>query len=77
MAAKAKASVLSGRATAEFIVFDWQTEVGVTGDLLSVGAEVMAGFFSNEGFAVKANAAIGAGVGFVLRIREVGGENEN
>jgi hypothetical protein len=70
VAAKAKASVLSGRATVEFNVFGWEIEVGVTGDLLSAGAEVMAGYFPNEGFKVKANASLGAGGGFLFRIRK-------
>lgn len=53
LAAKAKASVLSGRATTEFELFGWQIEFGVSGDLLSVGAEVMIGVFPDEDLTQK------------------------
>ena len=43
--AKAKASVLSGRATAEFNIFCWQVELGVSADVLSIGAEATIGIF--------------------------------
>ena len=39
-ALKAKAAVLSGRATIDFEFAGWQVELGVTGDVLSAGAEV-------------------------------------
>lgn len=70
LAAKAKAAVLSGRATAELELFGWQIEFGVSGDLLSVGAETMIGVFPDEGFTAK--ASVGAGVfggGFVFRVK--------
>ena len=70
LAAKAKAAVLSGRATAELELFGWQIEFGVSGDLLSVGAEAMIGVFPDEGFTAK--ASVGAGVfggGFVFRVK--------
>lgn len=70
LAAKAKASVLSGRATAELELFGWQIEFGVSGDLLSVGAEAMIGVFPDEGFTAK--ASVGAGLfdgGFVFRVK--------
>ena len=70
VAAKAKAAVLSGRATTEFDVYGWQVEVGVSGDLLSIGAEAMIGVFPNEGFTAKASAGAGLfGAGFVFRIK--------
>lgn len=70
VAAKAKASVLSGRATAEFEFFGWQVEFGVSGDLLSVGAEAMIGFFPNEGLDVKCNVGAGLfGGGCVFRVK--------
>ena len=70
LAAKAKAAVLSGRATAELELSGWQIEFGVSGDLLSVGAEAMLGVFPNEGFTAKASAGVGLfGAGFVFRIK--------
>ena len=70
LAAKAKASVLSGRATAELELFGWQIEFGLSGDLLSAGAEAMIGVFPDEGFTTKASVGAGLfGVGFVFRIK--------
>jgi hypothetical protein len=70
LAAKAKAAVLSGRATAELELFGWQIEFGVSGDLLSVGAEAMIGVFPNEGFTAKASVGAGLfGAGFVFRVK--------
>ena len=70
LVAKAKASVLSGRATIELELFGWQIEFGVSGDLLSVGAEAMIGVFPDEGFAVTANVGAGLfGGGFVFRVK--------
>ena len=70
LAAKAKAAVLSGRATAELELFGWQIEFGVSGDLLSVGAEAMIGIFPNEGFTAKASVGAGLfGAGFVFRVK--------
>lgn len=46
--AKAKASVLSGRATAEFNIFCWQVDLGVNADVLSIGAEATIGIFPTE-----------------------------
>lgn len=69
-AAKAKASVLSGRATTEFELFGWQIEFGVSGDVLSVGAEAMIGIFPDEGFTAKASVGAGLfGGGFVFRVK--------
>ncbi len=65
LAVKAKAAVLSGRATAELELFGWQIEFGVSGDLLSVGAEAMIGVFPNEGFTAK----VSVGAGFVFRVK--------
>ena len=70
LAAKAKAAVLSGRATAELELFGWQIEFGVSGDFLSVGAEAMIGVFPDEGFTAKANVGAGLfGAGFVFRVK--------
>ena len=70
LAAKAKAAVLSGRVTAELDLFGWQIEFGVSGDLLSVGAEAMIGVFPNEGFTAKASVGAGLfGAGFVFRVK--------
>ena len=70
LAAKAKAAVLSGRATFELELFGWQIEFGVSGDLLSVGAEAMIGVFPDEGFTAKASVGAGLfGGGFVFRIK--------
>ena len=70
LAAKAKAAVLSGRATAELELFGWQIEFGVSGDLLSVGAEAMIGVFPDEGFTAIANVGAGLfGAGFVFRVK--------
>ena len=70
LAAKAKAAVLSGRATSELELFGWQIEFGVSGDLLSVGAEAMIGVFPDEGFTAKASVGAGLfGGGFIFRIK--------
>ena len=71
LAAKAKASVISGRVTTEVRLHGWEIEFGVSGDLFSVGAEAMIGVFPNEGFTAK--ASVGAGLfraGFVFRIKQ-------
>ncbi|TYQ15482.1 UNVERIFIED_CONTAM: RHS repeat-associated protein [Acetivibrio alkalicellulosi] len=72
LGAKIKAAVLSGRLTREFELFDWEIEFGVTGDLLSIGAEVTLGIFPDEtghkNFDARANAGAGLfGGGFVFR----------
>ena len=70
LAAKAKAAVLTGRATVELELFGWQIEFGVSGDLLSVGAEAIIGVFPDEGFTAQANVGTGVfGGGFVLRVK--------
>ena len=70
LAAKAKADVLSGRITAELDLFGWQIEFGVSGDLLSAGAEAMIGVFPDEGFTAKASVGAGLfGFGFVFRVK--------
>ena len=62
--------MLSGRATSELELFGWQIEFGVSGDLLSVGAEAMIGVSPDEGFAAKASVGAGPfGGGFVFRIK--------
>ncbi len=66
--AKAKAAVLSGRATIELNVFGYVIEAGVTGDVLSVGAEATIGVFDGV-FETKFNASLGVGAGIVLRIK--------
>lgn len=68
LTANAKAAVVSGRATWELSVWGWQVELGVTGDALSIGAEATIGIFDGA-FEAKANASLGMGGGFVLRIK--------
>ena len=72
--AKAKASVLSGRATTEFNIFGWQVELGVSGDVLSVGAEATIGIFPTDdgGKQFDARYNVGAGWfgwGYVVRVK--------
>ena len=72
--AKAKASVLSGRATTEFNIFGWQVELGVSGDVLSVGAEATIGIFPTDDgrkqFDVRYNVGAGwFGWGYVVRVK--------
>ena len=72
--AKAKASVLSGRVTTEFNIFGWQVELGVSGEVLSVGAEATIGIFpTNDGgkqFDTKHNVGVGwFGWGYVVRVK--------
>ena len=56
--------------TAELELFGWQIEFGVSGDLLSVGAEAMIGVFPDEGFTAKASVGAGLfGGGFVFRVK--------
>ena len=70
LAARAKASVLSGRVTAELELSGWQIELGVSGDFLSIGAEAMIGVFPDEGFMTEIDAGAGLfGAGFVFRIK--------
>ena len=66
--AKAKASVVSGRATIDFEVEGWQIELGVTGDAISIGAEIRVGYFEGA-YELKAGASLGAGGGFLFRIK--------
>ena len=75
--AKAKASVLSGRVTTEFNIFGWQVELGVSGDLLSVGAEATFGIFPTDDGGKKLDIAHGVshglfGWGFVVRVKVPG-----
>jgi RHS repeat-associated protein len=62
----ARASAASVRATIELNVFGWEIEFGVNGHALSVGADAMAGYFPNEGFAFRAGKSFGLGGGDVL-----------
>ena len=51
-------------------LFGSQIEFGVSGDLLSVGAEAMIGVFPDEGFTAKPNVGAGLfGAGFVFRVK--------
>ena len=75
--AKAKASVLSGRATTEFNIFGWQVELGASADVLSIGAETTIGIFPTEdgGKQFDAQAGVSPGLfgwGFVVRIKAPG-----
>ena len=72
--AKAKAAVLSGRATTEFNIFGWQVELGVSGDILSVGADATIGIFPTDDGGKKFDISYGAspglfGWGFVARVK--------
>ena len=75
--AKAKASVLSGRATAEFSIFGWQVELGVSADVLSIGAEAAIGIFPTEDGGKQFDARAGVspsifGWGFIVRVKVPG-----
>ena len=72
--AKAKASVLSGRATTEFNIFGWQVELGVSGDVLSLGAEATIGIFPTDDGGKQFNARYNVGAGwfgwgYVVRVK--------
>ncbi len=70
LAARAKASGITGRATMELELLGWEIEFGVSGDLLSIGAEAVIGVFPEEGFTAKASVGAGLyGAGFVFRIK--------
>jgi len=69
LSAQAKASVASGRATIQFDVFGCEVEVGLSGDVISAGAEAKIGIFPDDGFVMKANASLGAGGGFIIRVK--------
>ncbi len=66
---QAKASLLSGRATTEFNLWGWEIEFGVTGDFGSIGAELTAGYFYEEGFKLKAGISALIGGGVIFRIK--------
>ena len=75
--AKAKASVLSGRTTAEFNIFGWQVELGASADVLSIGAEATIGIFPTEDGGKQFDARAGVspgifGLGFVFRVKTPG-----
>ena len=75
--AKAQASVLSGRATTEFNIFGWQVELGVSADVLSIGAEATIGIFPTEDGGKQFDARAGGshgifGWGFVVRVKVPG-----
>jgi len=66
----AKASVLSGRATVELDVYGWEIEAGVSGSLLSVGGEVVSGYFPDKGFKTKKGLNNGwCGGGIIFRVK--------
>lgn len=66
--AKAFASLISGRATADFFVLGKEIEVGVTGYAGGIGGEFDIGF-SNGEFKFKLGAIVGAGGSFHFRIK--------
>ncbi len=75
--AKAKASALSGRATTEFNIFGWQVELGISADVLSIGAEATIGIFPTEDGGKQFDARVGGshgifGWGFVVRVKVPG-----
>jgi len=65
---KVKAAMGSGSIRFAFEIFETQIEFGITGDILSIGAEATAGIF-DDAFEVKANASCGIGGGFIVRIK--------
>lgn len=69
VALRAKASVVSGRATVHWDIFGTEIEFGVTGDALSIGGELSIGSFPDRGFEVRLNGALGVGGGFILRVK--------
>ncbi len=75
--AKAKVAVLSGRITTEFSIFGWQLELGVSGELLALGADATIGVFPTEDggkqFRVERGVSPGLfGAGFIFRLKVPG-----
>ena len=66
---KAKAAVFSGRATTELDLFGYQIEIGVSGDFLSAGINGKIGYFIDEGFVCEGGISLGAGAGFIFRVK--------
>jgi RHS repeat-associated protein len=69
LALGAKATAVSGRATVEFNILGLEVEVGVTGYAGGVGGEIMAGYFPDEGFKIKADAIAIVGGGILFRVK--------
>ena len=70
VAAIAKASVLSGRATTSLEVFGREIEFGISGDFLSIGAEAMYVYFPEHGFTAKGSIGVGLfGAGILFRVK--------
>jgi RHS repeat-associated protein len=67
--ATATASLVSGRATVEFGVFDSEIELGVSGYAGGIGATAQAGYFKTQGYYAKAEALAGVGGGFHIRFK--------
>ena len=44
---KGKASILSGRVTAQIQLFGWEIELGASGDVGSIGGELIARYISD------------------------------
>lgn len=68
LTAKAKGSLLSGRARMELEFMKWQIEFGVSGDVGAIGAEATIGIFDGS-FKTEVGGALGIGVGFVFRVK--------
>lgn len=69
LAGAAKYSVLTARLTAELQIYGREIEVGVTGNVISLGGELMYGLFPNGGLNFKIDAAAGIGGGYLFRIK--------
>jgi RHS repeat-associated protein len=69
IAAKAKASAASGRATVEFDIFGVEFELGVTGELGSIGVGATIGYFPEEGYKFEPSVSVIFGGGIVVRIK--------
>jgi RHS repeat-associated protein len=69
--AKAKASIVSGRATVEFTVFGVEIEVGVSGHAGSIGGEAYVGYTKERGFQMKFGLSAIFGAGYEFRFKPV------
>jgi hypothetical protein len=69
VALSAKAAAASGRATVEFVFLGVEVELGVTGYAGGIGGEIVAGYFPEEGFQIKAGAIVLIGGGILFRLK--------
>ena len=68
-AAGARASAASGRGTLEFQVYGWEIEIGLTGHAGSIGADIMLGYFPDDGFKAKGGASAVLGFDALFRVK--------